>query len=372
MSAFLKVEHLTQHYADKKAKKLILDDLSFELAEGEIACLLGSSGCGKTTALRAIAGFESLTAGRIELGGRCLSHQTPQATRPLCNVPTHQRRIGMVFQDYALFPHLTVAKNVGFGLQELNAGDKAQRVQKMLDLVSLSALAERYPHELSGGQQQRVALARALAPRPQLLLLDEPFSNLDVVLRESLAQEVRAILKHEGTTALMVTHDQQEAFALADNVGVMHQGQIEQWGKPHELYQRPSSAYIADFIGAGVLVAATALGADLYRLDLGALGEVRDIGGVAANLDAASHAANLAEGRVLIRPEQIVLDDNSPIKVTLQSLVFKGSHQLATLLSSNGTALLAQLPSHFSAPIGLSLGIDLRLNPLSFFPNTSS
>jgi iron(III) transport system ATP-binding protein len=367
MGAFLKVEHLTQHYAEKKTQKRILDDLSFELAEGEIACLLGSSGCGKTTALRAIAGFESLTAGRIELGGRCLSHQTPQATRPLCNVPTHQRRIGMVFQDYALFPHLTVAKNVGFGLQDLNATERTQRVQKMLDLVSLSALAERYPHELSGGQQQRVALARALAPRPQLLLLDEPFSNLDVVLRESLAQEVRAILKHEGTTALMVTHDQQEAFALADNVGVMHQGQIEQWGKPHELYQRPNSAYIADFIGAGVLVSATALGAGLYRLDQGALGEVRDMGGVAA-----SHAANLAEGRVLIRPEQIVLDDNSPIKVTLQSLVFKGSHQLATLLSANGTALLAQLPSHFSAPIGLSLGIDLRLNPLSFFPNTPS
>jgi iron(III) transport system ATP-binding protein len=372
MGAFLKVEHLTQHYAEKKTQKRILDDLSFELAEGEIACLLGSSGCGKTTALRAIAGFESLTAGRIELGGRCLSHQTPQATRPLCNVPTHQRRIGMVFQDYALFPHLTVAKNVGFGLQELSAGDKAQRVQKMLDLVSLSALAERYPHELSGGQQQRVALARALAPRPQLLLLDEPFSNLDVVLRESLAQEVRAILKHEGTTALMVTHDQQEAFALADNVGVMHQGQIEQWGKPHELYQRPSSAYIADFIGAGVLVAATALGAGFYRLDLGALGEVRDIGGVAANLDAASHAANLAEGRVLIRPEQIVLDDNSPIKVTLQSLVFKGSHQLATLLSTNGTVLLAQLPSHFSAPVGLSLGIHLRLDAVAFFANTQS
>lgn len=372
MSAFLKVEHLTQHYADKKAKKLILDDLSFELAEGEIACLLGSSGCGKTTALRAIAGFESLTAGRIDLGGRCLSHQTPQATRPLCNVPTHQRRIGMVFQDYALFPHLTVAKNVGFGLQELSAGNKAQRIQKMLNLVSLSALAERYPHELSGGQQQRVALARALAPRPQLLLLDEPFSNLDVVLRESLAQEVRAILKQEGTTALLVTHDQQEAFALADNVGVMHQGKIEQWGKPHELYQRPASAYIAEFIGAGVLVAATALGAGLYRLDLGALGEVLDIGGVAANLDAASHATNLAEGRVLIRPEQIVLDDNSPIKVTIQSLVFKGSHQLATLLSANGTLLLAQLPSHFSAPIGLSLGICLHLNSLSFFTNTQS
>jgi ABC-type nitrate/sulfonate/bicarbonate transport system ATPase subunit len=201
-----------------------VDAVSLTLDQGQVGVLIGPSGCGKTSLLRAVAGLETLHAGRITMQGRVLSdaqdgtHVAPEA-----------RRIGMVFQDYALFPHLSIADNVAFGLNHLPGAARRERVQAMLDLVGLAHTARRLPHQLSGGQQQRVALARALAPRPQLLLLDEPFSSLDVDLRERLAQEVRQILKAEGVTALVVTHDQFEAFALGDAIGVMNRGRLEQW-----------------------------------------------------------------------------------------------------------------------------------------------
>ena len=198
---------------------VVVDRLSFQLEPGQIGCLLGPSGCGKTTVLRCIAGFEHVSAGEISLGGGLIGSAT-------YHVPAEQRRIGMVFQDYALFPHLSVAANIGFGLRALSADASSARVAELLETVGLAGQDQKYPHELSGGQQQRVALARALAPRPRLLLLDEPFSNLDVDLRERLAIEVRDILKAEGTTAILVTHDQHEAFALADQIGVMYEGRI--------------------------------------------------------------------------------------------------------------------------------------------------
>ncbi|HLS99336.1 MAG TPA: ABC transporter ATP-binding protein, partial [Porticoccaceae bacterium] len=212
---------------------LILDDLTLALEPGEIGCLLGASGCGKTTALRAIAGFEPLVRGQIVVGDQQLS-------RPGWTLPPQRRRVGMVFQDYALFPHLSAADNVGFGLRRVDAARKRRRVAEMLDLVGLGELADHFPHQLSGGQQQRVAVARALAPDPAVLLMDEPFSNLDSELRERLSLEVRAILKAAGTTALIVTHDQHEAFAMADRVGLMHNGRIEQWDSPYNLYHRPA------------------------------------------------------------------------------------------------------------------------------------
>jgi len=211
------VSHAYGHHA-------VVKDLSFVLNPGEIGCLLGASGCGKTTVLRLIAGFETPTHGTISLRDAVVG-----ALRRC--VPPERRQIGMVFQDYALFPHLTVAGNIGFGIREKSAlADR--HIEELLALVGLSGQAHKYPHELSGGQQQRVALARALAPRPHLLLLDEPFSNLDVELRERLSLEVRDILKESGTAAILVTHDQHEAFAVADVVGIMHAGRIEQWDTP--------------------------------------------------------------------------------------------------------------------------------------------
>ena len=220
----------------------VVQDFSLTLPRGTVGCLLGPSGCGKTTVLRAIAGFEPLAAGEIRLDGTLVASRQQQ-------LPPEQRRIGMVFQDHALFPHLTVGDNVGFGLH--GQPDAAQRVAQMLDTVGLGGSAARYPHELSGGQQQRVALARALAPSPRLLLLDEPFSNLDIELRERLGGELRALLKAAGTTALLVTHDQHEAFAIADEIGIMCDGHIQQWASAYTLYHQPANRFVADFVGQG-------------------------------------------------------------------------------------------------------------------------
>jgi len=211
---FLSVSHLSIRYPG--ADHLAVDGVSFGLAAGEIGVLIGPSGCGKTTLLRAVAGLERATSGKIALQGETVSGDST-------HVPPEQRRIGMVFQDYALFPHLNVERNVAFGIKHLDAKARLARVREVLALVGLDGMQGRYPHELSGGQQQRVALARALAPNPRLMLLDEPFSNLDVDLRERLAHEIRAILKAAGATALFVTHDQLEAFAIGDVIGVMHQ-----------------------------------------------------------------------------------------------------------------------------------------------------
>ncbi|MBJ6980402.1 MULTISPECIES: ABC transporter ATP-binding protein [unclassified Luteimonas] len=254
MSApLLDVDVIDVAYPARGGPKVVVDGLSLRLEAGTIGCLLGASGCGKTTVLRAIAGFEPVRAGSITLDGDCVS-----STR--LSLPPEQRRVGMMFQDYALFPHLDVAANVAFGLQRLERAARGARVAELLALVGLSMSAAAYPHELSGGQQQRVALARALAPGPALLLLDEPFSNLDTDTREHLALELRALLKAAGTTVLMVTHDQAEAFAMADRIGVMDRGRILQWDTAEALYRRPADRFVAGFIGRGTLVPASSLG----------------------------------------------------------------------------------------------------------------
>ena len=222
----------------------VLQGFGFDLEAGEIACLLGHSGCGKTTALRAVAGFEQPERGRIALQERTLSDGR-------LFVPPHLRRIGMVFQDYALFPHLNVADNIAFGLSGHSAEARKARVAELLALIGLPDYGGHYPHQLSGGQQQRVALARALAPKPELVLLDEPFSNLDADLRTRLSKEVRSLLKQENTSALLVTHDQQEAFAMADKIGIMADGRLQQWDTPYNLYHNPATPAIAGYIGHG-------------------------------------------------------------------------------------------------------------------------
>ncbi len=256
----LKVEDISVGYD----QQLVIESLSFHINRGEIVSLLGPSGCGKTTALRAVAGFEPISEGRILIADRV-------ASAPGITVPPEQRSIGMVFQDYALFPHLTIDENIAFGLKKVPSVDRKVQVNHLFDATGLQGMQERYPHELSGGQQQRVALARALAPRPTLLLMDEPFSNLDIDLRERLSVEVRDLLKAEGISGILVTHDQHEAFAVSDKVGVMDDGRILQWDTPYNLYHEPNTRFVADFIGQGRFIPGVVRTPATFETELGLL-----------------------------------------------------------------------------------------------------
>ena len=327
----------------------VLQGFGFNLAAGEIACLLGHSGCGKTTALRAVAGFEQPERGRIALQGRTLSDGR-------LFVPPHLRRIGMVFQDYALFPHLNVADNIAFGLSGRSAEARKARVAELLALIGLPDYGGHYPHQLSGGQQQRVALARALAPKPELVLLDEPFSNLDADLRTRLSKEVRSLLKQEKTSALLVTHDQQEAFAMADKIGIMADGRLQQWDTPYNLYHNPATPAIAGFIGQGVLLRGQMSGSHCVRLALG------EFCGVVPH-----HCQSCREVDVLLRPDDVVHDDNSPVSAEVLDKDFKGSYFIYTLKLDSGETVLAHVPSHHNHPIGSRIGIRLELEHLIAF-----
>lgn len=334
---WLELESVVRQFPSRRA----LDGLSFRLPKGSIGCLLGPSGCGKTTALRAIAGFEPIDAGVIRAHGRLLSE-------PGFSAPPEERRIGMVFQDYALFPHLNVRDNVAFGLHRLSKSARETRALEMLEIVGLADYAQRFPHQLSGGQQQRVALARALAPEPELVLLDEPFSSLDVELRERLGAEVRSVLKKLNATALLVTHDQQEAFAVADIVGVMRDGRLEQWDPPYELYHRPATRFVADFIGQGVFIPGEVVGPGEVRTELGV---------VRAN------GAQLPPGRavdLLLRPDDVIHDDASPLRAEVCQRSFRGAEFLYTLKTSSGAVLLSLVPSHHDHKIGEHIGIRIE------------
>lgn len=241
----IRLERVSKRYGNDGIPAV--EEISFSVEQGEILVLLGPSGCGKTTTLRLIAGFEAPDSGRIEIGGRTVAYNTTF-------LPPEQRGVGMVFQDYALFPHLTVLENVAFGLRRLGAEQQRIRIAEALDLVGLSTLQGRYPYELSGGQQQRVALARALAPGPQVVLLDEPFSNLDADMRAQIREDVRSILRQAGTTAIFVTHDQEEAFVIADRVGVLNHGRLEQLDHPEAIYHTPATRFIAGFVGSADFV----------------------------------------------------------------------------------------------------------------------
>lgn len=350
------VDAIRVGYLQGRRMHEIVHGLSFALARGEIGCLLGPSGCGKTTVLRAIAGFESLIDGRIALGGRQLSEAGRTA-------PPESRQIGVVFQDYALFPHLSVRDNIGFGLRKLSASERKARVDELLSLVGLTTHATQYPHELSGGQQQRVALARALAPRPDLLLLDEPFSNLDVDLRERLALEVRDILKALGTTAVLVTHDQYEAFAIADHIGVMQNGEIVQWDSAYNLYHRPANRFVADFIGQGVFTPGTVdLPAQLVNIELGSLPLWQGVNACAAD------EKNARQVDVLLRADDVIHDDASPLRAEVVRKAFRGADFLYTLQLPSGQRLLALVPSHHDHEIGERIGIRLGADHVVTFP----
>jgi len=333
----LEVEGLRHSYGDHE----VVRGLAFSLRHGAIGCLLGPSGCGKTTVLRCIAGFEPVQEGVIRIAGRVVS-------APGNTVAPERRRVGMVFQDYALFPHLDVAGNIGFGLR----GERDARVRELAALVGLSGELDKYPHEISGGQQQRVALARALAPRPELLLLDEPFSNLDVDLRERLSHELRDIIKASGATAILVTHDQHEAFAMADEIGILHEGRIQQWDSAYNLYHRPANRFVADFVGQGVFLPARAHGSGQLEIELGVL--QGDAGGK-DNLE------------VLLRPDDVVHDDAAPTQAEVVHKAFRGAEILYTLRLASGRKVLALVPSHHNHALGERIGIRLDVDHVVAF-----
>ena len=358
---FLQVESVTVRYGGANARPAV-DSASFGLAAGEIGVLIGPSGCGKTSLLRAVAGLERAAGGRITVGGQPLDDAATDL-----HLPPEERRIGMVFQDYALFPHLSVAANIAFGLQHLPRGPRAERVQRMLDLVGLAHAAQRAPHQLSGGQQQRIALARALAPEPRLLLLDEPFSSLDVDLREHLAQELRAILKAAGTTALFVTHDQLEAFALGDAIGVMHQGRLEQWGDAYSLYHRPATRFVARFIGHGVFTPARIVACAHGPCVHTPFGELDD-----------PHECPLPDAYpggscdLLLRADDVIHDDASPVKAQIERKAFRGSEFLYTLRLASGEQLMAHVPSHHNHAVGEWIGIRPAVDHVVTFPREAA
>jgi len=357
---YLELQDLSVRYG--ASHPLAVDSVSFGLRAGEIGVLIGPSGCGKTTLLRAIAGLEATYSGRISLGGVTVNGDG-QA------LPPERRQMGMVFQDYALFPHMDVRTNVAFGIHTLAAAEQKKRVEEVLRLVGLEEHAQRYPHELSGGQQQRVALARALAPQPKLLLLDEPFSNLDVDLRERLAQELRSILKAAGATALFVTHDQLEAFAIGDLIGVMHQGRLHQWADAYSLYHRPATRFVADFIGHGVFTPARVELHDengvAHKHVVTPLGELHGIH------PQEQDRLSLGPCDILLRADDIVHDDAAQVQARIVNKAFRGNEFLYTLELRSGETVMAHVPSHHDHRIGEWIGIRPEVDHVVTFASES-
>ncbi len=351
MSKLLTLKNISVAYGDQ----VIVQNIDFELQEGQISCLLGPSGCGKTTLLRTIAGFEKPSHGEIKIRDNTVS----TASKVLA---PEKRHIGMVFQDFALFPHLNIETNIRFGLdKKMTENEQLQRCNELLELVGLSGSNNKYPHQLSGGQQQRIALARALAPKPDILLLDEPFSSLDVELRQQLSREVRDILKQQNITAILVTHDQNEAFAMADTVGLIQHGELVQWDTPYNLYHTPATRFVANFIGQGVFIPGEYIGDQKIDTDLGIIqGEVPEQCKVGCKLD------------LLIRPDDIIHDDNSDIQLEITEKLFRGSDFLYTLKLESGRSVLCIASSHHDHSMHEKIGIKMDVDHLVMFPQSQT
>lgn len=348
MPPLLSVENIECRFG----QKVIVDALSFDIAAGEICCLLGPSGCGKTTLLQAIAGFNPIYSGTIELEGRVIA--SPGDARP-----PEQRGIGMVFQDYALFPHLTVEANIGFGLKSLPFPERVSRTREALELVQMEGLARRYPHELSGGQQQRVALARALAPKPRLLLMDEPFSNLDTGLRRTLSAEVRQILKTAGMTAIMVTHDRDEAFVVSDRLGVLDNGRLEQWDTPEVVYHRPATPPVASFVSEGVFIDGVVREDRRLETEIGEITLTDDNWPVGTHLE------------VFVRPEEVGITRNpGAIVAEVVGKAFMGTQTRYRFRLPSGRELDGILSSRLRYQLGDRVGLAYDTPDLVAFAAT--
>ncbi len=325
----------------------VVEGLSFEVAHKEVFAILGASGCGKTTTLRLIAGFERPDSGDIILGGHPVASPTHW-------VPPEKRGVGIVFQDYALFPHLSVEQNVAFGLRSFPQSQRERIVKTMLDMVGMGQYARRYPHELSGGQQQRVALARSLAPCPVVLLLDEPFSNLDADMRAQMRQEVQKILKEAETTAILVTHDQEEAFVLANRVALLNAGRLEQVGTPEEIYHHPASRFVASFVGE----------ADLLEGTIGEASVVTEVGRFAYGGPLPSGAKVF----IMLRPDdvEVLPDPQGDSIIALRQ--FRGSENLYSVRLRSGRVLHSSQPSIVVFPLGQPVRVQAAPSHVVVFP----
>lgn len=368
--AILHLEGITKQF--EQTTYPAVANVTLTLQQGDLLGLLGPSGCGKTTLLRIVAGFERPEAGTVELAGR------PVAGAGYW-VPPEQRDTGMVFQDYALFPHLNVVENVAFGLRKNRVKNGGVSVKEssqeairnalasLLTLVGLAGLEKRYPHELSGGQQQRVALARALAPRPALILLDEPLSNLDVQVRLRLRQEVRSILKETGTSAIFVTHDQEEALSISDKVGVMRSGHLEQLGTPEEIYTHPASRFVAEFVTQANFLPAQRRG-HLWETEVGFF-EVRTLdSGVNSNTQ---HSA-FDTGELMLREENIILKADDEAQVVIRDRHFLGREYRYCLQTPSGKQLQARTTLSTQLPIGTRVRLSIANPSVQIFPTASS
>ncbi|MFK8048113.1 MAG: ABC transporter ATP-binding protein [Halioglobus sp.] len=346
MSTQLELGNVHVNYGPVEAVK----DVSLSLEKGEIGCLLGPSGCGKTSLLRAIAGFEAIASGNISIHGNTVSSVT-------INTPPEQRKVGMVFQDFALFPHLNVERNIAFGLSAMDRTQQKKRVEELLTLVGLAGLERAYPHELSGGQQQRVALARAMAPAPDVLMMDEPFSGLDSELREQLANEIRQILKKSQVTAILVTHDQHEAFAMADRIALLREGRIAQIDTPYNLYHNPANEFVARFIGQGSIVEVSA-------------NESGELSNGMGKLDHNNQSWKAGESiSLLVRPDDIKFDPGSELLLKVTAKSFRGAQYLYELELPDGAKVPCMTASHVDYSPGDRLPVKFDLQHLVIFPN---
>lgn len=350
-SAILRLENVSLKFSQMTAPAVARVTLA--LAPGDVLGLLGPSGCGKTTLLRIIAGFESPQTGTVEIAGQIVAGNGHW-------VPPEQRYVGMVFQDYALFPHFSVVENIAFGLRFAKARERRERVAELLALVRLTGLENRYPHELSGGQQQRVALARALAPQPKLLLLDEPLSNLDVQVRLKLREEVLEILKAKEMSGIFVTHDQQEALAIADQVAVMQQGSLEQIGTPEEIYRHPTSRFVAEFVTQANFLPARRK-RHLWETEIGCF--------TFQNQDSEDgiHASE-DKGDLMIPEEDIILQPDQNGSVAIETRRFLGREYRYCLRTPSGKKLHARTPAAIALPIGTRVRLSVVGQRLKFFP----
>ena len=361
-AVILQLKSVTKKFSDRDT--IVVNNVSLNLQQGELLGLLGPSGCGKTTLLRIIAGFESISEGTVEIAGKVVSTSRD-------SLPTEKRNTGMVFQDYALFPHLTVEENIAFGLKNQKAAKSSRlfgknnsvnrqiksRVAEVLELVGLTGLEKRYPHQLSGGQQQRISLARALAPKPALILLDEPLSNLDIQVRHRLRAEIRSILKAAGTSAIFVTHDREEALAVSDKIAVMRDGKLEQIGTPEEIYIQPASRFVAEFVTQANFLPATRKG-QVWTTEIG---EVTIPDSMVTN------NGNCDRGDLMLRQEEIrlIADEASPVVVRERQ--FLGREYQYCLEMASGKRLHARTDLSNSVTVGTRVNLSLSAASPSIF-----
>ncbi|GAB55681.1 spermidine/putrescine import ATP-binding protein PotA [Glaciecola punicea ACAM 611] len=330
----------------------VLSNINLAIQKADIACVLGPSGSGKTSLLRAIAGFIEVANGSIDINGQRMSDSNSIK-------PPNKRSVGVVFQDFALFPHLTVQQNIEFGLGKLSRDDKQATAMKYMHIMGIAALAHKYPADLSGGQQQRVAIARAVAPQPDILLMDEAFSSLDPTLREQVARDVREIIQQLGLTAILVTHDQQEAFAFADKIAVVANGFLQQFSSAYNLYHEPTSYFVAKFIGEGAFIEGQTVERAKGWFAKTALGEMRLSG------DDYSHTPTV---KILLRPDDVIHDDASPTKAIIKEKHFRGAFIRYELsLSPSNEKVLCFAPSHHDHSIGSSFGIRAEVEHVISF-----